>query len=92
MERTAIDHPHDGAQAPSPRGRRYAAPAVPALVVPAGALGAAFLRLSDDHLQHESHACRWIPLLWTIWATGYGGPVAALLAIAATPFSAGAHA
>jgi hypothetical protein len=38
--------------------------------------------LSNSHTHHESHACRWIPLPWTIWATGYGGLVAGLLAIA----------
>ncbi len=84
LEQTVTDQLPDGGgtSAPPSRAWRYAALAVPVLVVLAGVLGAVFLRLSDDHLHHESHACRWIPLPWTIWATSYGGLVAALLAIA----------
>ncbi|MWA05761.1 hypothetical protein F8568_036475 [Actinomadura sp. LD22] len=41
-----------------------------------------FIPLSNGHTHHESHACRWIPLPWTIWAISYGGLFAALGSVA----------
>ncbi|KAB8195874.1 hypothetical protein FH608_010295 [Nonomuraea phyllanthi] len=54
---------------------------MPPLAVLAYALFAVHVSLSNAHTHHESHACRWIPLPWTIWATSYGGLLAALGAV-----------
>lgn len=78
---TAADQSHRrGPTAPSRRWRR-AALTVPPLAVLAYALFAVHVSLSNAHTHHESHACRWIPLPWTIWATSYGGLLAALGAV-----------
>lgn len=65
-----------------PPGWRRTALAVPALVVLAGALLAAFVPLSNGHASHQSHTCHWLPVPWTLWAVGYGGLAAALAAVA----------
>jgi hypothetical protein len=78
----ASDQSHPlGRTEPSRRWRRTAL-MVPPLAVLACALFGVGIPLENSHTHHESHACRWIPLPWTLWATSYGGLLAALGAVA----------
>ncbi len=77
----ADQFPHDAAGPPPPRGWRRAALTVVPLVVLAWVLFGASVALSNGHTHHESTACRWLPLPWTIWAADYGGLVAAIVAV-----------
>lgn len=73
---------HEPTVRPAPRGWRRAALAVPVLVVVAFVMFAVFVPMSNGHTQHDSAACRWTALPWTVWAVTYGGLVAAVAAIA----------
>jgi hypothetical protein len=67
--------------APSRRWQR-AALLVPPLAVLACALFGVVVPMEHSHDSQQSHACRWIPLPWTLWATGYGGLLTAFAAVA----------
>ncbi|WP_329237458.1 hypothetical protein OG417_34070 [Actinoallomurus sp. NBC_01490] len=78
---TATDRLHHRVRTAPSRCWRRTALAVPPLAVLACALFGAIISLSNSHTHHESQACHWMPLPWTIWATSYGGLLAALGAV-----------